>query len=784
MIKRITLTASIIILSATILFAQSADLILQKNITLEYIAYLASKEAGYLDEVQDGVDDTPTMKAHMGLAILQAAWTHVNGDTLVNDLDYLLDDIDDNAENVISQISTDLSPLLQASDQNEFFDSLVVFFESGTYPALRDSVNTWLENIENDFGEIGDAIEYFGDKTDPLAEMFGDHWDAVANGTADFEYSVQMLGTEYEDTLFIFSRKFFDRIENIKSLSESAGNTIGDGFEAMLDTLNNNSDQITPAVNTIRAGLDTLDFLVDTLQVFLSAQPFAPFEFDLSGLDSLQSMIAEFDTLLGGKEYPIGPKAESKTIKPLAIIKSLSNSDGIWGVYQDFYRHGEPIDFTFEDIFPHGITSDMLAMIRSDAVLNSNDTFDQFESRVHQLQADWQDNSPIAPDEHLGIALTLIFDLLTDSAYFQQYEQAFRFISEGRLDSLTYEYTWDSFDRHDQLAEIRFHLDQYLDADVVTNFVLLVKEDEDGLGRYTISEESQFSINYLTVPQVQAMTASMELFIDGLSMIAEGMTILYNDLNEIIVLELNPTVLDFSAAESELEYILILEQSNPDFLSLTPHGVDKFRELGDWFEEAFEQVGMFFDNMTRLAQAIEPYEDDFNLDASEMESSMSLSSDLAWEIYEDFAYPDSTTWLDERVNLSAWFDNPPESFLRMWKSFVVGSDSTLGGLFPDRYRETGTHELPVLPTKFTVHPVYPNPFNPTATIRFDLPRTADIRLTIINATGEVVAELLRGRFKAGQIVAHWNAENYPSGVYFGRLAIDGRISTLKMTLLK
>ncbi|MCD6204620.1 MAG: hypothetical protein J7L22_03050 [Candidatus Marinimicrobia bacterium] len=83
-------TGFLIILSLT--FSQStkaADIRLEKDITKDYITYLGQKEAEYLLVVNSPIagDDTPTMKAYMGLAILQAAWMHVNGDTLVTDLD-------------------------------------------------------------------------------------------------------------------------------------------------------------------------------------------------------------------------------------------------------------------------------------------------------------------------------------------------------------------------------------------------------------------------------------------------------------------------------------------------------------------------------------------------------------------------------------------------------------------------------------------------------------------------------------------------------------------------
>ena len=769
--------------------AQTPDLKIEKEITPDYIDYLDSMEAVYQNQLP-GADDTPTMKAHMGLAILQAAWTHVNGDTLVNNLEYLLEDVGMNMENVLFQSFEDILPLFFADNPNDFVLNLTGFFESGTYPAYRDSINDWMENIGTDIDEIGFAVAWFAEKTDPLAEMFGDHWDAVAEGTADFEYSIQLAGTEYEDTLFIFSREFFNRLDRIDMLGESMAETLDSGFVWILDSLNQNSSDIEPGVTVVHAGLDSLCNLLDTIQVLLWCQPFAPFEFDLAGIDSLQEIVIEFDTLMAGKEYPIGPDYENKTIRPRGLIESLAHHDGPWGVYQDYYRQGELASYTFSNTFPNGLTADMYAMIVSDIILNANDSREAFENKLYLYQQALliKDASPLftcTPDEHFGIALTLFYDLLTDEEYFSNIEEAIRFISEGRIDSLINNYDWGSFDLQDPISEIRYHIDQYIESDDLTNYVVLFKENIDETGSYILGPNSEFSITYLTVSQVIMATRTIEMAIDAMSLIADTFTDLFNDLDQMFIMDLDPTVLDFSNVESELDLILILEQSNPNFMSITPYGIEKFHEMGGWLKESFESLGIFFENMMNLMIAMKPYDDDFDMDIESMEFFMDMFAYSAWELYEDFAFPDSTHWNgSERINLSAWFDNPPVSFLIMMKNYFMGVDSTMGGMFPDRYKENSTYELPVLPKQFKLYPVYPNPFNPVAAIEFDLPRAADVRLTIVNLNGELVTELINRYYKAGKVLSIWNAANFPSGIYFSRLSINGKIYTRKMTLMK
>jgi len=770
-------------------FGVQPDLILQKEITTEYMAYLDSMETEYLN-LLPGADDAQTMKAHMGLAIIQAARTYVNGDTLSNDLENLLEEMGNNIGMIMNQTIEDIFPLFDAGNPNEFVLNLTEFFETGTYPAYRDSINEWLSQNSKYADDMGAAVEYFGDKTGPLMDAFGEHWGEVYDGTADFEFNVQVMGSKYEDTLFVFSRTFFNRQKMIMELGEAMAVALDSGFTQILDSLNNNSPAIDPGVAVVQQGLDTLSALIDSLQIILWNQPFAPFEFKLAWMDSVQKGIAEVDTLLGGKTYPIGPEAENKVIRPRGIIESLAHHDGLWGVYQDYYRGGESASYTFYNTFPNGLTADMYAMVKSDIILNDNDTFEQLEAKIHAYQTSLRTKVTLTPDEHFGMALTLIWDLLNDEEYFGNIESAVQMISDGRIDSLVSSFDWSDFDLHDRIAEIRSHVDQYIKSGDLTNYVVLIKSNNDGLNPYVLGSNSEFSIYYLTVPQIYVATKAIELVIDGMSKIQEALTDLYNELDQMFILDLDPNYLDFSNVETDLDVINILEQSNPNFMTLTPYGIEKFHKFGNDLEEAFKQLNTFFSNMNKLMNAMEPYQEDFDFNIAEMGSIMGESRDVTWDIYIDFAHPDSTVLIDgERVNLSAWFDNPPVSFLIMWKNYVTGIDSTLGGLFPDRYKEppvipSVSKDNSNIPKTFRFHPVYPNPFNPVATIAFDLPQAADVRLTIINLKGEIVHETYYGHLNAGKITAYWNAAGFPSGIYFVNLAVDGKVTTRKMTLLK
>jgi bilirubin oxidase len=90
-----------------------------------------------------------------------------------------------------------------------------------------------------------------------------------------------------------------------------------------------------------------------------------------------------------------------------------------------------------------------------------------------------------------------------------------------------------------------------------------------------------------------------------------------------------------------------------------------------------------------------------------------------------------------------------------------------------------------LPIDFSLFPVYPNPFNPTTTIRFNLvgmQRTASLR--IYDISGQLVETLVNEKLNAGEHEIKWNAVNQSSGVYFIRLQSGGFFETEKIVLMK
>ncbi|RKY56262.1 MAG: hypothetical protein DRP93_01750 [Candidatus Neomarinimicrobiota bacterium] len=85
---------------------------------------------------------------------------------------------------------------------------------------------------------------------------------------------------------------------------------------------------------------------------------------------------------------------------------------------------------------------------------------------------------------------------------------------------------------------------------------------------------------------------------------------------------------------------------------------------------------------------------------------------------------------------------------------------------------------------FTLGSNYPNPFNPSFTIPFELTRTMDVTINMYDITGKQVMSIMNGSFEARQYQIRVNASSLNSGIYFVRTMIGNEIITQKITLLK
>ena len=89
-----------------------------------------------------------------------------------------------------------------------------------------------------------------------------------------------------------------------------------------------------------------------------------------------------------------------------------------------------------------------------------------------------------------------------------------------------------------------------------------------------------------------------------------------------------------------------------------------------------------------------------------------------------------------------------------------------------------------IPGDYELGQNFPNPFNPTTTIKYQLPENGLVRLEVFDILGREVSTLVSGRQGAGYYNVTFNGSNVPSGVYFYRLQAGNYTNTKKLLLLK
>ena len=85
---------------------------------------------------------------------------------------------------------------------------------------------------------------------------------------------------------------------------------------------------------------------------------------------------------------------------------------------------------------------------------------------------------------------------------------------------------------------------------------------------------------------------------------------------------------------------------------------------------------------------------------------------------------------------------------------------------------------------YALYENYPNPFNPETTIRFTLPRAAQVNLTVYNLRGQEVATLVQKQLSSGSHQVVFTGSELSSGIYFYQLSTPKKVLTGKMTILK
>ncbi len=89
-----------------------------------------------------------------------------------------------------------------------------------------------------------------------------------------------------------------------------------------------------------------------------------------------------------------------------------------------------------------------------------------------------------------------------------------------------------------------------------------------------------------------------------------------------------------------------------------------------------------------------------------------------------------------------------------------------------------------IPASYFLYQNFPNPFNPSTKINFDLPKSGAVRVVVYNNLGEEISELVNDYRTAGTYQIDFNGSSLSSGTYYYRMTTGSYSETRKMMIIK
>lgn len=124
---------------------------------------------------------------------------------------------------------------------------------------------------------------------------------------------------------------------------------------------------------------------------------------------------------------------------------------------------------------------------------------------------------------------------------------------------------------------------------------------------------------------------------------------------------------------------------------------------------------------------------------------------------------------------------------RVYCKNIFGNSPYSNIAFDTTFTITNITINPSAPQMFKLANNYPNPFNPSTKIKFDIPASinnSNVKLSVFDMSGKEVSTLVNGQLNPGSYEFEFSAKNLSSGIYFYRLSTDYFVDTKKMILIK
>lgn len=138
-------------------------------------------------------------------------------------------------------------------------------------------------------------------------------------------------------------------------------------------------------------------------------------------------------------------------------------------------------------------------------------------------------------------------------------------------------------------------------------------------------------------------------------------------------------------------------------------------------------------------------------------------------------------------------DQRDELLINMWDIKPNIGIKWFNWIYKPNFTVDVKEESNLVPTEYQLYPVYPNPFNPQTTIKFDIAKTSFAKVKVYNILGKEIKTLLEKELSPGSYSLSWEARDsygqlLPSGVYLIRFSATGGADyytkTIKSILMK
>jgi hypothetical protein len=145
----------------------------------------------------------------------------------------------------------------------------------------------------------------------------------------------------------------------------------------------------------------------------------------------------------------------------------------------------------------------------------------------------------------------------------------------------------------------------------------------------------------------------------------------------------------------------------------------------------------------------------------------------------------TNTWFKKEIQLTGF---ESDTILIRFRVISDASQAKFGWLIDDvslsPVLTTVGKDAVILPTEYSLHQNFPNPFNPSSTMSYSVKEQGVVTITVYDILGKVVAVPLNAFRKAGNYSFTFNAGNLTSGIYFYKMEVNSFSSVKKMLLLR